>query len=235
MSGVYQTLTASLAAGEQRALNITGRFFSIIDGNHPDIRVRIDDSAEMEFDEGLRFRMPDGQMFRKVALVNKSGSTTLDFTVAYGSGYFDDSRLSLVGGALPVEPAGANLPFNMQQDAGAAAFRVEQTGFLTTEGGNITPLQGNKWAGSIPATMSQTVVAAAANLNGIIVHFLKVAGAAGTTTYALEDAVGGSLWHYTTSGANEQAELRDVLIPPGEPLKIYCLNTAYAAVVYEVL
>jgi hypothetical protein len=113
MTSTYGSQSRTIAAGAEERFDISGTFLRCLYASHSDFQLRIDGGAWQYFDQGLKYVADDGDGFGYVSIINNSASP-LDITLGYGFGDLDDDRLSLVGGNLPVVPAGGAAFFDVQ-------------------------------------------------------------------------------------------------------------------------
>jgi hypothetical protein len=98
----YASIAGVIAGNDTRQFNVTGTFIRCFAASHTDFLIRIDDDPVQFFDQGVGIELAEGERFTKIEVVNKS-PTDLSIELGYGAGQVSDNRLSLVGGALPVE------------------------------------------------------------------------------------------------------------------------------------
>jgi hypothetical protein len=91
MSGIYDiTLGASGGAGN---IGVSGSYAKIITAPQGPVQIKLDGGEAYTLLPGQGVRLPDGQTFRDVAIVNKAPSAQL-VTLFIGNSNFEDTRIS---------------------------------------------------------------------------------------------------------------------------------------------
>ncbi|MEO0961117.1 MAG: hypothetical protein AAFY01_01715 [Pseudomonadota bacterium] len=123
----YYSIVADIQPGDTRVFNVVGTFLYCFDASHTDFRVRLGDQYVQFFAQGIGLETSNGERFEKVQIENTSGADVLQIVLGYGMGRIHDNRLSLLGGALPVEPTAANTPFAIKVDPTSPVFPVRHS------------------------------------------------------------------------------------------------------------
>lgn len=120
----YYSIVADIQPGDTRVFNVVGSFLYCFDASHTDFRVRLGDQYVQFFAQGIGLETSDGERFDKVQIENTSDTEVLQIVLGYGMGRIHDNRLSLLGGALPVEPTASNPPFAIEPASANTPFNV---------------------------------------------------------------------------------------------------------------
>ncbi len=95
------TFDITLAANGRVPLALTGDFLFVLEATGP-FNLHLGQEYRAKMEKGLKYRTPPGQRFSIFDVEDLSGAPNV-IRFAYGEGDFDDSRLTIVGGAIALD------------------------------------------------------------------------------------------------------------------------------------
>ncbi|MBX3487854.1 hypothetical protein [Parvibaculum sp.] len=186
-SGQFRdVIITGIPAGEERSFNDAGTIVSCLSADAP-FQLAFDDGNFFYVAPGLGYRPFDaaGQVLEFSSLIIRNVSASpLDVHLQIGTGDIIDNRAVYGGTAVPIQPIDFNGPQPIQPITFAAAQPISISNALmppsprrTDDGGSI-PSVGVSHA--LLTTGDTDFVAAAANVNGVILRRGMIGGSGGT-------------------------------------------------------
>lgn len=234
-----QNGATTIADGTTRVFNVPGTFVNVKQANASFI-IRVDDTEEWAAAGNRRFKLSEGDAFRKIEVINNSGGNlTFQLEIGFGSIESDDVTIT---GTVAVDDANtqaaiAALTLDVQavdtavQDVETSVD--EATAMLQNDKlkrSNLTPLTGATY--SKVSNTTSTLVTAGANANGIIIREAYIWGTVGTAYLA----IGGNEILSSSSSVGVPVVIRDLRLPAGQALTAYSSGGSHYVVTwYEVL
>lgn len=225
----YQEVLITFTANEIYTLNKIGNVLAILDVSGS-FKLSIDEQTESDMRAGITFKMGPGERFRKVRFRETAGAVG-NITVAVADGEIYDARANITGNTPVINAPAPNDSLQVDliaADPGlvalAAAIVANQNNDETKRS-HLTTLEGATFAFFNGNATEQTVVAAGANLNGIIIRYAQLFLRSPDDDCYIGINDGASkliVGHKDTGSAaetmNAHFEIRDIFIPAGVAL-----------------
>lgn len=231
----------TIADGATRIFNVPGTFVNVKEANASFV-IRVDDTEEWAAAGNRRFKLSDGDAFKKVEVINNSGGN-LTFQLEIGFGTIESDDVTITG-TVNTDDANTQAAIAALQTAIEAALEeveVEINDVMTLlqndqdKRAALTTLAGASYAEASNTTT--TVCTALANVSGVIIRRgnAVVGGAAYSAIRINGNPVTLPVGSSTFSGEAEQA-IENLFIPAGLSVDLISNNVAYKANAwYEVL
>jgi len=220
----------TIADGTQLEIPFLGDFVRMLSST-ADLLLGTDDNPPSKFPEGAWFKRPPGQEFHKVVVVNNSGgAVTFEIGLALGDLGYDALTVTA---DLKVKDPTTGASFS---DVVAEAAAIKSA---------LTSVSGNPPAGlldfSTAVTVTNvgasiTVVAAGANVNGVIIWAAQQIGFNGA-----QIIVGGQVISYVgaasggTGGTTADRLSGPIFVPAGVAITATAGASCQQTITYEVL
>lgn len=222
MSVAYRVYPLSLAAGEERLLDATGVYCSVLGATDPN-------GVEIGFDQEATYFQPQGvtvltdEAFKMVRVRNVSGAVNF-VRIAVGYGDIRDSRLST---SAPVELAQAGGLSLLRGDVQEVDAEVAGQGALTRallssrtdKRAGLTDMTGAAYFAASGGVVVP-VVAAVANVSGAVIRVLSLLSTNGSDAQIQMD--GAALFYVTglAGGGAGHFGAKDVFVPAGSAVSL---------------
>lgn len=220
--------TITIGDGEQYPFAVAGTVINVKQADAP-FTLRLDGVDDLAAAQNRRFRFPDAP-FKHVMVINNSGGD-LTFQLEIGFGDVESDDISITGTVKTDDDATQALLNSILTSTNAITAMLQNGEDLSA---GVADMRNATYA--YVEGSSSTEVLAAANTNGILIHFAQCYSLNGNSyisvggDYVLK-ALGSS-----TGGRAISVELENKIVKAGGDLVIHSdSSSAPALIIYEVL
>lgn len=239
----YKELLIPFAANESHVINRLSNVLTILDVSGGPFQMSINEGEESDIRAGITFKMPENQQMRSIRF-RETGGSTGNIRVALADGEIFDSRSSVSGNIAIVNAASPNESIQVDllaADPGIAALITALQASVDLRS-RLTDLSNAAYTFRESEGSEQTIVAAGANTNGIILHLCTLMADDSSSYYyvGINDGATKIICGWENNGGASNAhmitQVRDIFIPAGVAL-VSRVNSGNggAALWYEVL